>query len=524
MTRKKLVLAVIDGAKPAMLERAVADGQAPVIEQLIARGSYVRDAVAVFPSVTPVCASSIATGVGPDRHMIPSMNWFHRDEARYVEYGSSLRASWRAGFARQLTDLVYNMNGAHLSPATPTIFESLDDAGLRTACTTYLIYRGRHRHEPSLETPLTRFAKRTLIRHPVMGARELFYADIFASRETNCHGQLGLPGVRDRHSGCVGAHLVEHDLFDFLLLSLPDNDAHSHKHGPHAQVDSIAEADRQLRRLLDAAGGIEPFLEAYAVIVAADHSHVAVERSISLADEFSDFAVLRPSDPRPKTAEIALCPAQRSAMVYVLGNDPTLEREVIRRARSIPGVDLVMWLERSSRGPRAVLAGERGELRFAPGGALADPRGRRWRVSGELATIEAHRDRGVLRSERYPDALGRAWDALVCATSGEVLLSAAPAYEFRDWGGAHHTGGGSHGSLHACDSFAPLICTGLAGDVRREQWSIKDIAPLVLTHFGLPTPPPTLATPPPRRGRVPRERAPVAAARAPSPGRRGTGY
>jgi hypothetical protein len=482
---RKLVLAVIDGAKPAMLERAVAEGRAPIIELLIDRGSYVRDAVAVFPSVTPVCASSIATGVAQDRHLIPSMNWYHRGEGRYVEYGSSLRASWRAGFARQLTDLIYNMNRAHLSPEVATVFESLDDAEIRTACTTYLIYRGRFEHEPSLETALTRFASRVLMKHPVMGPRELFYADIFASRETDCRGQLGMPGVRDQHSGCVGEYLVRNDLFDFLLLSLPDNDAHSHKNGPHAQVDSIAEADRQLERLVDAAGGREAFFEDHAVIVVADHSHGAVERSISLADEFSDFAVLRPFDSRPDAAEIALCPAQRSAMIYLLGGEPSLKREVIRRARGIPGLDLVMWREDSADGPVAVLAGERGELRFAPGGELADPRGRRWRVRGDLATIDARREGGVLRSEHYPDALGRVWDALACATSGEILFSAAPAYEFCDWGGAHHVGGGSHGSLHASDSLAPLICAGLAGDVRREQWSIKDVASLVRSHFGV---------------------------------------
>ena len=62
-----------------------------------------------------------------------------------------------------------------------------------------------------------------------MGPRELFYADLFASRRTGCRGQLGMPGVRDQHSGCVGAYLVEHDLFDFLLFSLPDNDAYSHR-------------------------------------------------------------------------------------------------------------------------------------------------------------------------------------------------------------------------------------------------------------------------------------------------------
>ena len=70
-----------------------------------------------------------------------------------------------------------------------------------------------------------------------------------------------MPGVRDQHAGCVGAYLVEHDLFDFLLLSLPDNDTWSHKHGPDAQVASIAAADRQLERLAHAAGGLEAFLE-----------------------------------------------------------------------------------------------------------------------------------------------------------------------------------------------------------------------------------------------------------------------
>ena len=66
--------------------------------------------MAAFPSVTPVCSASIATGAGPDRHQIPSMNWYHRDEERYVEYGTSFRASQAFGFKRSLTDTIYNMN------------------------------------------------------------------------------------------------------------------------------------------------------------------------------------------------------------------------------------------------------------------------------------------------------------------------------------------------------------------------------------------------------------------------------
>ena len=73
---------------------------------------------AAFPSVTPVCAASIATGSLQDRHHIPSMNWWWRDEKRYVEYGSSFGASRKHGINRQLVDTVYRMNMEHLSAPT----------------------------------------------------------------------------------------------------------------------------------------------------------------------------------------------------------------------------------------------------------------------------------------------------------------------------------------------------------------------------------------------------------------------
>src|ERR1700730_8964643 len=289
----KLVLCVIDAMAPAMLERAVASGAAPVLETLMQRGRYVPDCVAAFPSVTPVCAASIVTGVAQDAHRIPAMNWYDREEERYVEYGSSFRSAQRFGIARQLTDTVYNMNRAHLAAETPTVFETLDDADVRTAGTTYLMYRGRHRHEPQRDTALTRVAS-ALIRHPVMGPRELFYADIFASRRTGCRSGLGMPGVRDRHAGCVSAHMVEHDLFDFLLLSLPDNDWYSHKNGPEAQIQSIGQADLQLARVMNAGGGVEEFLSEHGVIAMADHSQAPIEGTIALQDELAELGVLGP--------------------------------------------------------------------------------------------------------------------------------------------------------------------------------------------------------------------------------------
>jgi len=490
----KLVLCVIDAMATAMLERAVAAGTAPMLEQLIKRGRYVPACVAAFPSVTPVCAASIVTGVGQDEHRIPAMNWFHREEDRYVEYGSSFRAAQRFGIARQLTDTVYNMNRDHLSAATPTLFETLDDADVRTAGTTYLMYRGRHRHEPQRDTALTRFAS-ALMRHAVLGPRELFYADIFASRRTNCRSGLGMPGVRDRHSGCVSSYLVEHDLFDFLLLSLPDNDWYSHKRGPEAQPQSIAQADLQLARVFDAAGGVDAFLEEHAVIAMADHSQAPVTSVIALQDELADLGVLGPSQSsapsRGEAPRIAVCPSQRAAMVYSLhpSTRDAMRASVATCALSIEGVEHVMWLardahERPSEG--IISSPHHGELRFAPGGSVEDPRGERWSVEGPLAVIDASVDDGRLRSPSYPDALARVWSALTCPTSGEVLLSAAPGYEFIDWGRQAHVGGGSHGSLHASDSLGALVLTGVALE-RPEpaQWTIRDVAGIVLDHFGL---------------------------------------
>src|SRR5438105_11766625 len=294
-----------------MLERAIAGGRAPALARIREEGVYVDDCVAAFPSVTPVCAATITTGEGPDRHLIPSMNWYHREEGRYVEYGSSFSASRQFGVIRSLTDTVYRMNAEHLAPDVETVFESLDDASLRTAGTTYLIYRGRHQHDVSNETALARIATSTLFRRPIDGPKELFYADLYASRRTGCRGQLGMPGIRDQHTGCVGAYLIERDLFDFLLFSLPDNDAWSHKNGPHSQVTSIAAADRQLERLMHAAGGPDAFLEEYPVIVTSDHSQAAVEERIRLDSAFAEFEVARPSPSRSIGAEVALCPAQR---------------------------------------------------------------------------------------------------------------------------------------------------------------------------------------------------------------------
>ena len=284
------------------------------------------------------------------------------------------------------------------------------------------MYRGRHEHQISKTTALTRLAS-TVFRRPVMGPRELFYADIFASRETPCRSQLGLPGIRDQHAGCVGAYLVEHDLFDFLLLSLPDNDTHSHRHGPHAQVTSIAAADRQLERLFHAGGGTDALPRR----ARGDRRRRPLARARGEghrpAAAFAELTVLAPSGAR-RGATRRSRSARRSARdgLRAAPRGPRRARAADRRDRAaIDGVDLALWRPAPREG---AIAGATGELRFAPGGDVRDERGGRWSVDGELDVLDARVEDGILRSHAYPDALARAWSALTCPTSGDVLLSA----------------------------------------------------------------------------------------------------
>jgi len=482
---KKLVLAVIDALSPEALDRAIAEGRAPTLAELVRRGQYVRDCISTFPSLTPVAASAITTGLGPDRHLVPSMNWYHRGEERYVEYGTSFPATRAFGVLRSLQDTVYNMNLAHLTQEHRTVFEQLDDADVRTACTTYLIYRGRYRHEPAVDSRYRRLAEAAQFRHAVWGSRELFYADLFDSRRTGCSSTLGMPGQRDRHAACVGAHLVENDLFDFLLLSLPDNDTYSHREGPDAQPTSIAHADQAIERVVHTAGGIDAFLDEHAIIVMSDHSQSRIDHTINLAAHLDAWRVLAPSDAAPEDAEIAVCPGARSAMVYVLNPDRR-ERLVPRLAkelRGIDGVDLVAWRDRDG-GVVANASGD--ELRFALGGELVDERGERWSVEGDLQTVDLRVEDDRLLTRDYPDALGRLWSALACHRAGDVLLSATAGYEFVDWGGSHHAGGGSHGSLHRCDSHGVLLMCG-TGPARPHTtpWHLRDVTPMITDHFGI---------------------------------------
>jgi hypothetical protein len=434
---KKLVLIVIDGLAPSTFEAAVDSGHTPALAYLAAHGEY-RRAVSTFPSLTPVCLASLATGVGPGLHRIPHLVWYHREEQRLVEYGSSFAAMRAAGTRRTIRDAIFEMNQEHLSSEVTTIFEALEDEELTTAAVNTACYRGRTRYRPAL---------RGLV-PPVYGPKRFFYYSLFESDPTGAPMAIRnrAEGSIDAYAAAVGRWLVTRDGFDFLFYYLPDYDFASHAFGPDSTAEALARSDSAVEALMEAAGGRDEFLERYAVILCADHAQTKVERSARLQDAFGGIGGL------------AVTASNRAGMVYRLPGCLAETRELAERLDADEGVETALFLEDGV----AVARREGAELRFRPEDG-------EWRTSGDTAVLH------------HPDALARVWSALRNPNAGELLVSASPGVEFTDLAGRHHAGGGSHGSLSAGDSIVPMLTIGL----ERTPETILDVAPLAAQHFGV---------------------------------------
>ena len=410
---KPVILIVIDGLTPSMLEAT----DTPMLRFLLEAGTY-RRSVSTFPSLTPVCLASIATGGHADVHGIPHLVWWNREDERLVEYGSSFGALVASGIARGLRDSIINLNEHHLLRSAETVFESLEDAGLTTAAINITTYRGRNRHTSAVPgLP------------PVYGPKRFFYYSIYESDRTGATVAFGAAfrnragGSIDAYAGQVGRWLVTRDAFDLLVFYLPDYDYASHASGPDTAHLALARTDAAIAALVDAAGGRDEFLERYAVVLCSDHGQSRIDQVARL--EVSGALV---------TA------SNRAAMLY--GKDP---RQLAAALDHEPSVDLTLFLD-----------------------------------GGELVARRAG-DEDVTLLDEFLDGRVRAEAALHNPNAGEVLVSAAPGWEFADLGGGSHIGGGSHGSLAAEDSEVPMLTIGLG----EPPASITEIKALVLAHFGV---------------------------------------
>jgi hypothetical protein len=257
----------------------------------------------------------------------------------------------------------------------------------------------------------------------VNGPKRFFFYSLYESDRT------GAPiavrnrslGSIDAYAAAVGRWLVTRDGFDLLVHYLPDYDFASHLAGPDAAHEALARSDASVAALMDAAGGPDAFLDRYAVVVCSDHGQSRVERTARLEVEGA-----------------LVTASNRAAMVYT--DEP---RRAAEQLDAEPSAGLVAFLE------------------------------------DDRLVVRRDGDEDLSLLDGVPDGRARAEAALRNPNAGEVVVSAAPGWEFVDLAGRHHLGGGSHGSLEAADSEVPMLTVGLD----EPPASITGIKPLVVEHL-----------------------------------------
>ena len=487
--RRRVVFIVIDGMGTEAFEQAVSSGRAPALAFLRSNSAYVRDSVAMFPTITPAATASLLTGEVPARHGIPGMCWYDRDAQRFVNYGQSFRAAVVQGMKRLVHDFLVNMNARHLSPNVRTLHEVLHDMGHETASINFMVFRG-----PYDQTVEPNLLHRVLlpwrdVPDALPGPKEHYFADIINGPSDACGGILKVRSfdkrmaATDAYAACVTRDLLRRDAADMILFYLHENDHLSHKHGPQSQIDNLVQADEHIAEVLGTYDSWEETLARIGFVVTADHSQspVSDERGhiLDLGDVLEEFEQVRPGKREEfEDRDLAVCGNGRAAFVYLNeSRSAFLLPRVIRSLNECEGVDQVMWREGSSYCVRS----DRGFLRFEPSEkGVADERGNTWRFEGDLGVVSGVVDEDILRTPEYPLALWRMQSALDLKRLGDVVATIKLMWECKDLAGADHRGGGDHASLHAQDSFVPFLSTLSSPPLHP---ATVDVAPHIVEHF-----------------------------------------
>ena len=489
--KRRVVYVVVDGMSTTAFEQAIASGRAPAFAFLRDRGRYVRDSVAVFPTITPCATASLVTGATPANHGIPGMCWYDRDAERFVNYGQSPRAAIVEGMSQIVRDVMQNLNSKHLSPDVQTIHERLHALGLTTASINFMVFRGPFERElePSL---LERLLFRKHLPSSIPGPKEHYFADVVSGPAGGCRK---FPRGRkiehrihatDGWAACVTRELLERDAADMILFYLHENDHTSHRSGPSSQVDNLIAADEHLAYVLDSLGSWERTAEEVGFVVTSDHSQSPVSEEedhiLDLSEILDDFRQVRPGRGKERFGgnDLAVAGNGRVGFVYLNADRKReLRGPVARTLLEDAGTDQVMWIEDDV----CHVETARGSLRFreAQGyGAVVDERGSKWEYEGDLEAVGGVVEEDGIRTPEYPLAMWRIMCALRLDRMGDVVVTPKLTYEYKDLAGGDHRGGGDHASLHAQDSLVPFLSTLDDPPLRP---STVDVVPHIVRHF-----------------------------------------
>ena len=497
----KVLLVVIDAATARVVSPAIQTGQLPAMQRL-AEAGRLHESVTMFPSITPAATTTIITGHYPAQSGIVGASWYDETEENVAYFGDDFWVIAREGFRSFLDDFLIGLNGDRLR--APTLFQTVERAGKSALCLNYLIFKGDVEHTvkvPGLLAMLPGVSRTEVIKGPAF----LCLGDFIATRTMRGTPMVDKGGIKHRFGmddASTGQLLVEvaedRSFADFTVAYFADNDYRSHEVGPHAALKVVAEVDRSLARMFEAAGGMEAMLKDTYVIITSDHGHCEIlddtdRATIHLDVALKEFKQAALGKPWTGDDEMMICPNMRAAEVYLRHHAAATLLRVIEQSLGDARVDHAFWRVETegAASNRYAARNADGHLEFwrgTEGGDTAkDAYGTVWSWRGDLSVLDAHVEDGRLRWNDYPNAFERIAGALDAPKSGAVWFTARPGCEFEVPGGKAHVGGASHGGLHALESLCPLVIAGPTKVDLPEEMRSVDIAPLCLELLGLPS-------------------------------------
>lgn len=500
LPERPVFLFFVDGLRRDVLERLAGEGRLPRLQRhLLDRAASVQSAVACVPSVTYANAGAIGTGCWPSSHQVWANQWFDRNHL----------------FSRTYEVDRDDMN---LDVARPTLYEDL--AAELTAVVGMALRRG-------VEIPLA-----VSLASGALAPGLAWTIDMQERADALFAEQVYELGEQARRIGEWPA---------LVSLYLPSVDDAGHVYGcdtPEYE-HSVASLDNSIGGLLEAFAEAG-LLEKLTVILTSDHGHLPTPHSFELAPYLQTFLgcpVLVGADDdgqsylarwerySPERAVLTTA-GERQASLHLRAGDhwemrPTLEeilafhhlpqvramdetsatpdeRSLPQLLLGVPAIDFVavragehevelhgrrgsavLVRSSSAEGPRfsyRVLAGS-DPLGYAEDERLAPWTDGSAHTSREWLAASAH--------HRHPDLVPQ----LVCAfdtpRSGDVLLFAAPGWDFSlDYAGGH-------GGLEREEMLVPLYIAGpgISAGLELPAARLIDVAPTILDLAGATLPP-----------------------------------
>ncbi len=480
---KKVILVVVDSLMAQAIDKGLGQNELPNFQFLIKNGQYYKGMVSSFPTMSVTIDSSLITGTYPDGHRVPGLTWYSEQEKRLISYGTGPMEAIKLGVDNVLADALVHLNGKHLNPKLPTIYEELGRSGMKSGSINGLIYRGTKDH--NLSIPLWMQAPASLPGTiPVKGPDFLTLgslSDPLKGIQELPDGLTRRMGLNNQHSIKTAQYLIKaNQLPDFLYVYLPDLDQKIHKKGL-SKLEGIKAVDRQLQTLLQSFGSPKEALDKAIFIIIGDSGMTKILPApdhpvIELASFFHDYKILRQGESVTEDTEIILAVNETMAYVYNLKSDKL--KDIAHLLRADPRIDVISWKEEGWI--YAISGGTSKQMRFKPSGTLVDNYQQKWTVEQELEVLDLKSDakHRSIQYGKYPDVLRRLSGALHSHPGEFLVVTAKPGYELADVNSPTHKGGGGHGAFGQMESLVPLIIIGT--DQKPQYLRIVDLKPFIL--------------------------------------------